>query len=112
MDGPDIQPAFAQGGSPHETGAADAQRGRGDYGPHLVHQLAYETRRRGIVPVVMGMRTFRETDDDERKAHQDSGQQAHAAPGSSGIDLVCHGSPSVPRIGAPPRPGTAAAAAP
>ncbi len=104
MDGADNQPVFAQGGSPHETGPADAQRGRGNHGPHLVHQLAYETRRRGMAPVVVSMRTLRETDDDERKGYQDSGQQAHGPPASSGVDLVCHGSPSVPRIVAPARP--------
>ena len=113
MGGPDIQLAPAKGGTLHETELASARRRRGGHRPHVVRQFADQTRRRGMVPfvVLVRMRTFREADDNERKGHQGSGQQAHRAPESSGVDLVCHGSPSIPRIGAPPRPRAAAAAA-
>lgn len=113
MDGPDIQPASKKGGTLYETGAADARRRRGSQGPHVVRQFADQTHRSGMAPfvVIVRMRTLGEADDDERKGDQDSGRQAHASPGSSGIDLVCHGSPSVLRIVAPARPIAAVSAA-
>ena len=79
MDGPDIQPAPAKDGTLHETGPADARRRRGGHRPHVMRQFADQTRRRGMAPlvVIVRMRTLREADNDERKTHQDSGQQAH-----------------------------------
>ncbi len=104
MDGPDIQPLSAERGSLHERGLLEAQRRRGQDGFRLVRQLAYGTLRRRIGGVVVLMRTLRDADDEEREGDQDSRQKARSAPRSSGTGLVCHGSPSVPRIGAPAGP--------